>query len=137
MLIPKSIAVWILILVLAMANGALREGVLLKAVPRSSAYILSGIILISCVLAVSVLSIHWLGRLTVLQYVLVGALWLALTLAFEVGFGMLIRGQSLEVVLEGYRFKDGNIWPLVLFAVAIAPLFAAYVRGLVSVRAIP
>lgn len=128
MLVAKSIAVWFLILVLAIANGALREGVLLKAVPRSSAFVLSGTILISCILTVSILSIHWLGRLTIWQYVLVGALWLALTLAFEFGFGMLIRGQSLAFVLEGYRFKDGNIWPLVLLAIAVAPLFAVLVH---------
>ena len=84
----------------------------------------------SCILAVALVSIGWLGRLTVAQYALVGAFWLLLTLAFEFGFGLL-RGQSLAALLDAYRFKDGNIWPIVLAVTAAAPLFAAYLRGLV------
>jgi hypothetical protein len=131
-LVPRSLAVWLLILAFATANGVLREGMLPKVLPHSTAYVASGILLIACILAVSLITIPWLGHLTLVQYVLVGAWWLGLTLAFEFGFGMLLRGQSFDVMLEGYRFKDGNIWPLVLLAVAAAPLIAAYVRGLLG-----
>ena len=126
----KAFALWLLILLLAIANGALREGVLLKSLERGTAFTLSGLVLIACVLAVALTAIGWLGRLTVAQYALVGAFWLLLTLAFEFGFGLL-RGQSLAALLDAYRFKDGNIWPIVLAVAAAAPLFAAYLRGLV------
>jgi hypothetical protein len=126
----KAFALWFLILVLAIANGALREGVLLRSLERSTAFTLSGLLLITCILAVALVSIGWLGRLTVAQYALVGVFWLGLTLAFEFGFGLL-RGQSLAALLDAYRFKDGNIWPIVLAVTAAAPLFAAYLRGLV------
>ena len=125
----KAFALWLLILVLAIANGSLREGVLLGWLERSTAFTLSGLILIACILAVALVAVPWLGSLTVAQYALVGAFWLLLTLAFEFGFGLL-RGQSLATLLDAYRFKDGNIWPIVLAAVAAAPVFAAYARGL-------
>ncbi len=137
MFVPKSLAVWLLILALAIANGTLREAVLLEALPRSSAFVASGALLIACVLATSFLTIRWLGSLTPIQYIWVGVLWLGMTLAFEFSFGMLLRNQNLATMLEGYRFKDGNIWPLVLLSVAIAPVVAAYARGLLAPRGSP
>ena len=47
MAVLKACVIWLLILLLAIANGALREGPLLHLLPRSSAYTLSGIILIA------------------------------------------------------------------------------------------
>ena len=126
----KAFALWLLILVLAIANGALRESLLLGWLERSAAFTLSGAILIACILAVALTSIGWLGKLSVAQYALVGAFWLLLTLAFEFSFGLL-RGESLAALLDAYRFKDGNIWPIVLAVTVAAPLFAAYLRGLV------
>jgi hypothetical protein len=133
MFLLKSIAVWLLILALAVANGALREGVLLKLMPRSPAFTLSGVILIACVLLAALLSIPWLGKLGFAQYLLTGALWFALTLAFEFGFG-LARGRSLESLLQAYRFNDGDIWPIVLLVVAVAPVAAACIRGLLPAQ---
>jgi hypothetical protein len=125
----KALVLWFLILVLAIVNGGLREAVLLSVLPRSTAFITSGILLIACVLIVALLFIKWLGRLGFAQYAGVGLLWLLLTLAFEFAFGLLVRGESLAVLLEAYRFREGNIWPIVLVVVAAAPAFAAYVRG--------
>lgn len=136
MVLSKSFALWLLILVLAVANGGLREGLLLRILPHSPAYILSGVILIACVLLVSIFSIPWLGKLTLIRYLFVGVFWLALTLAFEAGFGLLVRGQSVEVLLEAYRFKEGNIWPVVLLVVAMAPVVAAYARGLLPFQGV-
>jgi len=126
----KALGLWLLILVLAIVNGGLREVVLLKVLPRTTAFTASGLLLIACVLIVALLSIKWLGQLGFAQYAGVGLLWLVLTLAFEFGFGLLVRGESVASVLDAYRFRDGNIWPVVLVVVAAAPAFAAYVRGL-------
>ena len=126
----KALGLWLFILVLAIVNGAFREAVLLKVLPRSAAFTASGLLLIACVLNFALLLIKWLGRLSFAHYAGVGLLWLSLTLAFEFGVGLLVRGESLASLLEAYRFREGNIWPLVLVAVAAAPAFAARVRGL-------
>jgi hypothetical protein len=105
----------------------------LKILSRSAAFTTSGLLLIACVLIIALLSIKWLGQLSFAQYAGVGLLWLVLTLAFEFGFGLLVRGESLASLLEAYRFREGNIWPMVLVVVAVAPAFAAYVRGLAGV----
>lgn len=126
----KAIALWLLILGFAVANGGLREVFLLPALPRYLAFTVSGILLIACVLGVAVLFIPWLGTLNSFEYLFVGMLWLALTLGFEFSFGLLVRGESLSSLFEAYRFKDGNIWPLVLVAVVMAPLVGAIARRL-------
>jgi hypothetical protein len=124
----RAFALWLLILVFAVANGGFREDVLLNALPRDTAYTLSGLLLIACILGIAILTITWLGKLTSPQYALVGVMWLVLTLAFEFGFGLLVRNQTVDTLLEAYRFKDGNIWPVVLVVITIAPTIAARLR---------
>jgi hypothetical protein len=124
----RAFALWLLILVFAVANGGFREAVLLNTLPRDTAYTLSGLLLIACILGIAILTITWLGKLTSPQYALVGVMWLVLTLAFEFGFGLLVRNQTVDTLLEAYRFKDGNIWPVVLVVITIAPTIAARLR---------
>lgn len=131
MLILKSIPPWILILLLAILNGALREGVLLKNLSRKAAFTTSGILLMVGILLVAILMVRWIGIRTAPEGLLVGIFWLSLTVLFELSFGLL-RRQSMATLLDAYKFQDGNIWPLVLVVVALAPLLASYIRGLIS-----
>jgi hypothetical protein len=130
MLLGKSIAVWLLILVLAVANGALREALLVPGLGRTGAYAASGVLLSLIVLGTALVAAPWLGRMRPSQALLVGLLWLALTLAFEFGFGLFVQHKPMAVLLEAYSFRDGNLWPLVLAVIALAPLAAARLRGL-------
>ncbi|HKJ22801.1 MAG TPA: hypothetical protein VKA13_06905 [Gammaproteobacteria bacterium] len=125
----KACAVWVGILVLAIANGALREGFLIPKLGKAPGMVLSGILLSAIILWVAYLSLPWIGARFPRQLVLIGVGWVLLTLAFEISFGML-RGQSMAELLEAYTFKGGNIWPLVLLVAAAAPYLAAKLRGI-------
>jgi hypothetical protein len=129
MLLLKAFALWLLILFCAVLNGSVREAVLLPRLGTTIALVLSGVLLCLCIAVVSLVFVHWLGRLGTAHALSVGLFWLCLTLAFEFGFGLLVRNQSWPELLEAYTFKDGNIWPLVLVVTLIAPLFAVRVRG--------
>jgi hypothetical protein len=50
----------------------------------------------------------------------------------EFTFVLLVRRQDLAQTLQAYRFEDGNILPLVLLAVVIAPTVAAYIRAVLT-----
>jgi len=126
----RVVGIWLLILVCAVLNGALREMVFLPNLPRTLSFVLSGVLLSVCVLGVAGWLIASLGVLTSGQYWGVGALWVAMTLAFEFGFGGWVRGLPWQELLGAYTFKDGNIWPLVLVVVFIAPYCAARFKGL-------
>lgn len=129
MLTLKSVAAWLVILACAVANGALREALLIPALGRPAALVASGVLLSIVILAVSMVLVPRFGRLGTLQCLSIGLLWLGLTLAFEFGFGRLVQGQSWSELLEAYTFNDGNIWPVVLVVTFIAPFLAVRLRN--------
>ena len=128
MTIIKATAIWLLILALAFLNGGTREALLIPALGKTTALILSGAILALCILAASYFLVPKLGKLNTKQCLLLGLYWLALTLAFEFSFGRLVQHRSWTEILEAYAFRDGNLWPLVLTTILVAPLLATRLR---------
>ena len=124
----KALLVWLSILLLAIANGLLREAVLAPLFGPVLALIASGIVLAALIQLTAFVALPWLGRTSALVYGLIGLLWLLTTLIFEFGFGI-VQGHSMAQLFEAYMFKDGNIWPLVLVVTAVAPYVAAKVKG--------
>jgi hypothetical protein len=57
----------------------------------------------------------------------IGAAWLALTVAFEFGFGRLLAEKSWRSLLDEYDLRKGRAWPLMLAWIATGPAVA---RGL-------
>jgi hypothetical protein len=125
----KALAIWFGILVLAVANGALREAVLIPVLGGVSGLILSGVLLSVLIFAVVYFSLPWFGPAPVASYIALGLSWLCLTLVFEFTFGRLMQGKPWSELLEAYTFKGGNIWPVVLLTVAAAPYVAARIRS--------
>lgn len=125
----KAFAVWLGILVLAIANGTLREAVLIPGLGKAPGLILSGVLLSGAILVVAYLALPWLGRVQVTRYIAVGFGWLCLTVAFEFTFGRLVQGKPWLQILEAYTFKEGNIWFLVLLVTVSAPYLTAKFRG--------
>lgn len=128
----KAVTLWFAVLALAMANGVAREKALVPALGSFGALVASGILLSACVFLVALAAAPWYGVLSSAKWLGVGALWLAMTLAFEFGFGRLAQHKSWAELFEAYTFKGGNIWPLVLLVVLLAPWLAAKLRGLLE-----
>jgi hypothetical protein len=124
----KAIAIWLAILALAVANGVLREAVFIPWLGKSPGLVLSGILLSAVILAVTFVSLPWVGAQRLSELIGIGLGWFVLTLAFELSFGR-FQGKSWPSILEAYSFKDGNIWPVVLLVTALAPYLAARLRG--------
>jgi hypothetical protein len=51
----------------------------------------------------------------------VGLAWLALTVAFEFGFGHYVAGHSWSELLADYDLTSGRVWILIPLWVALAP----------------
>lgn len=116
----RPVVAWLAILVLAVLNGFLREAVLLPRLGRTAAYLASGLVLSALIVLVACVLARWMRLASAQQALQVGALWLAMTLAFEFGFG-LVQGKPWPEILAQYTFADGNLWPLVLVVVLFAP----------------
>jgi len=125
----KAAAVWLLILVCAVLNGALREAVLVPRFGQSAGLMASGLLLSVCILGVSVALVPWFGTLSTSRCLLVGLFWLCLTLMFEFGLGRLVQHKRWSELFEAYTFKGGNLWLVVLVITFLAPLLAARLRG--------
>lgn len=127
----KAVTLWFAILVMAILNGALREKTLIPAVGSSTAQVISGIVLIMCILVVSFFAVPWYGPLSSRQWLLLGLFWLLLTLLFEFSFGRFVLQKTWMELFGAYTFQGGNIWPLVLVVTLIAPWLTAKIRGFI------
>jgi hypothetical protein len=57
-----------------------------------------------------------------------GLTWVALTTAFEFGFGRYLAKQSWRTLLADYDLRRGRMWPLALAATGAAPAAARALR---------
>lgn len=55
------------------------------------------------------------------QAIVVGLIWLGLTIAFEFLFGHYVAGHTWEKLFADYKIWEGRIWILVLIWTAIGP----------------
>ncbi|MBL1271125.1 MAG: hypothetical protein COB25_001620 [Oceanospirillales bacterium] len=124
----KALVIWFAIVVLAIANGSLREFLLVPVLGAQAALMLSGLLLSFLIVGVAYLSLPWLNPSQPVQVWGIGLAWLALTLIFEFSFGLL-QGKSWLELLEAYTFEGGNLWLVVLAATVLAPYIAAKLRG--------
>jgi hypothetical protein len=115
-----AIAAWFAILLLAIANGGLREALLIPRFDLRVGTTASGILLIIAVFAVASALVILRTPRNNSQTWLVGAGWLLATLVFEFSFGRIVQGKAWSELFAAYTFKNGNIWPLVLVAVFCA-----------------
>ncbi len=112
---------WFGMMVLAIVNGAVRDGVYAARTGELRAHqIATGILLVLIGGYFWILGRFWpvpsAGRAWA-----VGALWLVMTLAFEVALGRLIAGHSWQRILHEYNLLAGRVWVLVPLWVLVAP----------------
>jgi len=129
MLALKAFVAWLLILILAIANGGLREAVLVPRMGLTGGLVVSGLLLCALVILVAWGLVRFGRGLTVGQGVRVGPAWLVLTLVFEFSFGRFVQHKTWDELWAAYTFADGNLWPLVLIVVVAAPPVMAAWRG--------
>ena len=128
-MIARALAVWCLLLVLAVANGGLRDTWLSPALGDTAGRAISSVLLSLLILIATWLTIRWIGPTTAGQAVAVGAVWVALTLAFEFGAGHYGFRKSWAELLADYDLRRGRIWVLVLLTTFVAPLLTFTRRG--------
>lgn len=121
----KAAVIWLLIAVLAVLNGLVREQVLAPLFGPPLALPASGILLALIVLVVTFVSVRWLGR----PYWCVGVQWLVMTLLFEFGFGHFVAEKSWPELMRTFDVSSGNLFLLALLVTLAAPSLMARVRG--------
>jgi len=129
-MILRALDIWFILLVLAIANGTFRAAVLIPRVGERAGHIISTVLLSILILLTAWLTIEWIHPATFYAAVLVGIVWLGLTVLFEFGAGHFVFHQPWERLIADYDLTKGRIWVLVLIVTVKAPALAAWARGM-------
>ena len=121
----RATLIWLGILVLASGNGAVRDLVLAPRLGDPLARAISTLVLCGLILLVTWRSIRWIGPRSRRDALIVGLLWVVLTLGFEFLAGHYLFGKTWATLLEDYDLSRGRIWLLALLTTFAAPLLLA------------
>jgi len=117
----RYVIAWFPMIVIAVANGALREAWLVPRLGKDAAGQVSTVLLVA-LLAVYIALVTRTWRMAGSRQALAtGALWLVLTLVFEFALGRFVSGLSWREMLADYNLAAGRLWALVPIWVAVAP----------------
>ncbi len=120
-MIAKYLLVWIILALVAIINGAIRNEVyksLLGDLRAHQLSTLTGIILFGLV----IWGVTRLWKITSAQQAwTIGFIWLAMTIAFEFIFGHFVMGHPWSKLLHDYNIFQGRLWIFVLIWTTIAP----------------
>jgi len=106
----------------AILNAVIREKVYRNYLGELTAHQLSTVTLIIFIgIYTWLVSLGWRLESTG-QALIVGVIWLALTVSFEFGFGRLVMKHPWERLFNDYNILKGRVWILVLVWTLLAPL---------------
>jgi len=117
----KHILWWFAFPFVAILNGTLREATYKKFVGDLPAHQIStatGIVFFGIIFYF--IFKKWEIK-SIKHAILVGLIWLGLTILFEFGFGYYVMGNTWEKLLHDYNLAEGRVWSLFLVWLVIAP----------------
>jgi len=125
----RVVAVWLGMMVLAIANGGLRELLISPRLGIKVAHVASTILLCAVIVFITWISMGWIGIHHVADTWKVGVLWVMLTLGFEFLAGHFLFGHSWAKLAADYNLLRGRIWVLVPIVTLFAPRVALAVSS--------
>ena len=121
MTLSKSLLVWLLLALVATANGIVRQFTYGRMFTDLAAHQISTVTaILACAALVWVVNRKWPIE-SASQAITIGVIWLLLTIAFEFGFGHFIAGHSWERLLADYNIMNGRVWLLFLLWIVVLP----------------
>jgi uncharacterized membrane protein len=130
----RAFAVWLVIIVAESVHGTLRELLLRPHVGDLRARQIAVFIGVFIILGIAYAFIRRLRAETTKVLLLVGLLWVALTITFEFALGRWVLGYSWERMTEDYDLRRGGLLSFGMVVLMLAPLIAARLRGATPLR---
>jgi len=124
----KYFFLWLPMIVIAIINGVIRQGFYLTFLDELSAHqlsVLSGIIFFS--IYIWFITGKWKLN-SYKQTMLIGFMWLIMTILFEFVFGHYVMGHSWDKLFHDYNFLAGRLWVIVLLWITISPTIFYHLR---------
>lgn len=117
----KYILAWFPMIIIAIVNGLFREKFLANRFNELQAHQISTMSMIILFgIYVWVLFKIWFPT-SVNQVIIIGLIWLLLTIIFEFLFGHYVAGHSWDKLLNDYNILKGRVWIFALIWISIVP----------------
>jgi hypothetical protein len=129
--ILRGVLAWCLLMLTAVLNGTFRVALLNPRLGEPTGHIVSSLMLSLFILLLAWVLVPWVGAHSAGEALVLGALWLVLTLGFEFGFGHFVAHKAWSELLRDYNLAAGRIWVLVLLVTSLAPLIVVRFRRIV------
>lgn len=126
-MIGRALLAWLLMMAIETIHGVLRNRFLAPVVGDFRARQIGVFIGSALILCIAVLLIGWIHPTSERTLLAIGALWLALTLAFEFGLGRAL-GRPWDAMLADYDLSRGGLLSIGMVVLALSPWVAARIR---------
>lgn len=123
--LKRGLAVWVLMILAESAHGAFRRLLLEPLMGDLRARQVSVVTGSLLIIAITFVFVRWLKGSRVIDFVLVGVVWVALTAGFEIAIGRFAMDLSWESIASDYNIAAGGLMPLGLLVMLMAPLSLA------------
>ncbi|MGD8869020.1 MAG: hypothetical protein PVI01_15430 [Gemmatimonadales bacterium] len=129
-MLGRTLLVWLLLLVVAVIAAAFRTKLLEPRLGEPKAHVLGTIAVVAVFALLIWLLIGWITpTLGAANLLVVGGIWLVLTVLFEFAFGRYVMGHPWSRLLADYNILAGRLWVLVLLTILFWPLLAGILKG--------
>jgi hypothetical protein len=125
----RALLVWLVIIVAESVHGTLRTLYLAPALGDFPARRVGVLIGTALIFVVALAFTRWIGARSRRQLLGIGALWVGLTVAFEVLLGRALLHYDWARILADYDLSRGGLMGFGLLAMFFMPLLAARIRG--------
>lgn len=125
----KQFLLWLPMIVIAIANAGLREMVWDNYFDELTAHQISTATLILFCTVYIGLIFPFIGVRSFNHVLLIGFLWVLLTVGFEFVFGFLVMSNSLKELINDYNLLQGRLWSVFLMGLFILPSLFYTLRG--------
>ena len=116
----RSALVWLLFSVVAFASGGLRQAILVPRLGEHLAHQVGSVMVAGVIGIIAIWFIRRLGP-TASEALTIGVLWVAMSVAFELGFFRFGMGEPWERLFQDYNVFRGRLWLLVLLVQLVTP----------------
>ena len=123
----KQFLLWLPMIILAIANAGIREMVWDNYFSELTAHQVStGTLIILCAVYIG-LVFSFLGLQSQNEALILGLIWVLLTVGFEFVFGRLVMGNLWGDLLNDYNLLQGRLWSIFLISLFLLPsIFFAF-----------
>jgi hypothetical protein len=118
----KAFGVWLLMLVAAFVNGALRELPIVRLVGEQVGHVLSVFLLAGAIFGIAYVFVKAVAPVPSSTLLGIGLFWLVLSLLFEFGFFHYVMHEPWEKLLEDYNIFRGRLLIVVWLTTLLSPL---------------